>query len=111
MDRRVFLEHVRRTHFASGDRETALADARRIARFLRHRGAGRVVGIGSAFVPDRRFTSRSDIDLVVEGLPPERFVRASAQAADMTAFELDVIPVESATDYIRQAIRDEGVDL
>ena len=29
----------------------------------------------------------------------------------MTAFELDLIPIESATDYIRQAIRDEGVDL
>ena len=111
MDRRVFLEHVRRTHFAPGDRVAAKADARRIARFLRQRGARRVTGIGSAFVPDRRFTRRSDIDLAVEGLPPERFFRASAQAADMTAFELDLIPVESASDYIRQAVRDEGVDL
>ena len=111
MDRRVFLDHVRRTHFAAGDRETAQADARRIAGFLRQQGASRVVGIGSAFVPDRRFTMRSDIDLAVESLPPECFFRASAKAADMTAFELDLIPIESATDYIRQAIRDEGVDL
>ena len=70
-----------------------------------------MVGIGSAFAPDRRFTLRSDIDLAVEGLPPERFFRASAQAADMTTFALDVVPVESASDYIRQAVRDEGVDL
>lgn len=70
-----------------------------------------MVGIGSAFVRDRRFTTRSDIDLAVEGLPPQRFFRASAQAADMTAFALDVVPVESATDYIRQAVRDEGIEL
>ena len=70
-----------------------------------------MIGIGSAFVPDRRFTRRSDIDLAVEGLPSERFFRASAQAADMTAFELDLIPVESTTDYIRQAVGDEGVEL
>ncbi len=88
-----------------------MADALRIARFLRQRGASRVIGIGSAFVPVRRFTMRSDIDLAVEGLPPERFFRTSAQAADMTAFELDLIPVESATEYIRQAVRDEGVEL
>ena len=70
-----------------------------------------MVGIGSAFAPDRRFTRRSDIDLVVEGLPPERFFRVSAQAADTTAFDLDLVPVESAADYIRQAVREEGVDL
>ena len=111
MDRRAFLAHVRRTHFAPGDRETALADARRIARFFQQRGAIRVVGIGSVFALNRRFTTRSDIDLAVEGFPAERFFRASAQAADMTAFELDVVPLDSATDYIRQAVRDEGVDL
>lgn len=111
MDRRVFLDHVRRTHFAPGDRETALADARRITRFLRGHGARRVVGIGSAFVPDRRFTMRSDIDIAVEGVSPECFLRVSARAADMTAFKLDLVPIESATDYMRQAIHDEGVDL
>lgn len=111
MDRGVFLAHIRRTRFAAGDREYAQADARRIADFLRKQGASRVVGIGSAFAPNRRFTKRSDIDLVVEGLPPRRFFRALAEAADMTAFELDLTPAESATDYMRQAVDDEGVDL
>ncbi len=111
MDRSVFLAHVRRTHFSPGDRETAQEDGRRIARFLRRQGASRVVGIGSAFAPDRRFTRRSDIDLAVEGLPPERFLRASATASDMTAFEIDVIPLESATERMRQVIREEGVEL
>ena len=111
MDRSVFLAHIRRTRFTPADRATAQTDARRIAGFLRQEGASRVVGIGSTFVPRRRFTRRSDIDLVVEGLPPRRFFRASARAADMTAFELDLTPVESATDYMRQAVDDEGVDL
>ncbi|MYD85504.1 MAG: hypothetical protein F4018_09825 [Acidobacteria bacterium] len=111
MDRNDFLAHVRQTHFAPGDREAAQLDACRIARFLRQQGASRVIGIGSAFVPTRRFTKRSDLDLLVEGLPPRRFFRVSAKAADMTAFELDLTPVESATHYMRQAVDDEGVDL
>lgn len=111
MDRRVFHRHVRRTHFAPGDREVAQADARLIAGFLRRQGANRVVGFGSAFVPGRRFTMRSDIDLAVQGLPPERYFRTYAKAADMTAFELDLIPVESATAPLRQAVHAEGVDL
>lgn len=111
MDHRVFLRHVRRTHFAPGDRAAAQADARRIAGFLRRQGAKRVVGLGSAFVPGRRFTMRSDIDLAVRGLPPERFFRTYAKAADMTTFELDLIPIESATAPVRQAVHTEGVDL
>ncbi|MCY4123521.1 MAG: hypothetical protein OXG72_21650 [Acidobacteria bacterium] len=111
MDHRLFLDHIRRTRFAPGDHAAAQADARRIARVLREEGASRVVGIGSAFVPNRRFTTRSDIDLVVEGLPPQRFFRASARAADMTAFELDLTPAEAAADYMRRAVDDEGVDL
>ena len=111
MDRCVFLRHVRRTHFAPGDREAAQADARLIAGFLRRQGANRVVGLGSAFVPGRRFTMLSDIDLAVQGLPPERFFRTYAKAANMTAFELDLIPVESATAPLRQAVHAEGVDL
>ena len=111
MDHGVFLDHIRRTRFAPGDRDTAQADAHRIAAFLRAEGATRVVGIGSAFDSNRRFTKRSDIDLAVEGLPPWRFFRASAKAADMTAFELDLTPVESATDYMRRAVDNEGVDL
>ena len=111
MDRSVLRAYLRRTRFAPGDRDAARADASRIASFLRAEGATRVVGIGSAFVASRRFTRRSDIDLVVEGLPPQRFFAASAKAADMTGFKLDVTPLESATDYMRQSAADEGVDL
>ena len=111
MDRRALLEHIRASHFESGDRERALSDARRIARFLRQHGAGKVVGIGSAFDPERPFTHRSDLDLVVEGIAPRSFYSVSARAAAMTAFGLDLIPAESATPALRSALDARGVEL
>ncbi len=62
----------------------ARKDAERTAAVLREHGASRVVGIGSTFGADRRFTWRSDIDIV---------------------------PMESATEAMLQTIRDDGVDL
>lgn len=111
MDRRVFLDHVRRTRLPPGRRARARSDARRIAEFLRQQGASRVVGIGSAFVPERRFTWRSDIDLAVAGLPVESFFGVSALAEELTEFRIDIIPIESATNAMRQTIREDGVDL
>ena len=111
MDRDLFLRHVRRTRFHSDGRDAALGDARRIARFLMQHGARRVVGIGSVFAPGRRFTPRSDIDLAVDGLRPERFFRVSAQAAAMTDFPLDLIPIEAASAMFRRIVREDGVEL
>jgi len=111
MDRDLFLRHVRRTRFLSDGRDAALGDARRIARFLMQRGARRVVGIGSVFAPGRRFTPRSDIDLAVDGLRPECFFRVSAQAAAMTDFPLDLIPIEAASATFRRIVREDGVEL
>ena len=56
MDRAGLLAHIRATHFESGDRDRAVADARRITRFLERSGARRVVGIGSAFDRTREET-------------------------------------------------------
>ena len=111
MHRRLLLEHLRRTRFAPGDRELAHDDARRIASFLREQGAQRVVGFGSAFLPEKRFTTRSDLDLAVEGLPPERFFRALARAQRMTDFQLDLVPLESANAFAHRMIREDGVPL
>ena len=111
MDRETLLKHIRTTHFESGDRELALADARRIAAYLVEQGASRVVGIGSAFEPARPFTDRSDIDLVVEGIEPARFFSVSAGAAAMTDFGLDLTPLEVATEALRRVVRESGVEL
>ncbi len=111
MHRGVFLDHIRRTRLPPRRRAKARSDARRIADFLRQHGASRIVGVGSAFVPGRRFTWRSDIDIAVAGLPAERFFGVSAEAAELTDFALDIIPIESATEAMCRALLEEGVDL
>lgn len=111
MDREVLLEHLRRTRFSSAGRERARSDAGRIAAFLRNEGAQCVIGFGSAFAPDRRFKPTSDIDLAVEGLPASRYFSALAHAQDMTRFRVDIFPLESALDYLRESVQKEGVPL
>lgn len=111
MDREVMLAHLRRTRFAPGDRRRAVRDARAIADYLKEEFGARVIGIGSAFAEDRPSRQTSDIDLVVDGLPPEHFWRATARAAAMTDFPLDVIPLESATPAMHDLVRGEGVEL
>ena len=105
------MDHLRRTRFSPAGRERAQSDARRIAAFLRAEGAERVIGFGSAFAPDRRFKPTSDIDLAVEGLPASRYFGALAHVQDMTRFRVDIFPLESALDYLRKSVQDEGVPL
>ena len=111
MDRDNLLAHIRATHFESGDRDRAVADAHRIARFLQQSGARNVIGIGSAFDPERPFSHRSDIDLVVDGLPARRFFSVSARAAAMTEFHLDLTAAESATPALLRAASEYGTKL
>ena len=111
MDRQALLRHVRALHFESGDRPRARADAKRIAAMLRRQGARRVFGIGSAFEEDRPFTRRSDLDLVVDGLPPALFFSAWAEAEKQTALPIDLKPLETATEAFRSAVYERGVPL
>ncbi len=111
MDRAGLLNHLRATHFESGDRERALADAHRIAVLLRDEGATRIVGIGSAFETTRPFTDRSDVDLVAEGIDPGRFFAVSASAARLTDFNLDLTAFETLTAAFRESVDKYGVEL
>lgn len=111
MDRTALLRHLRAVHFESGDRPRARADAKRIAGLLRDHGARRVFGIGSAFDESRPFTHRSDLDLVVEGLPARRFFPAWALAERHTDMPLDLKSIETATAAFRKAVYQRGVVL
>lgn len=111
MDRAGLLNHLRATHFESGDRERALADVRRIVAYLRSEGASRIIGIGSAFEETRAFTDRSDIDLVVAGIDPRRFFAAYDAAARLTDFTLDLTALETVTAAFLDSIDKYGVDL
>jgi predicted nucleotidyltransferase len=92
-------------------RQKAVQAAQKIARFLGETvGAAKVVGIGSAF-DSERFGRRSDIDLVVFGLPKGQYFSTLGQIMFMADFEVDLIPYESATELLKQRVEAEGVQL
>ena len=111
VERDALLAHLRKSRFSEERRERALLEAREIADYLKRSYGARVIGIGSVFASDRPFRSDSDIDLVVEGIPAEHFFAASARAAELTSFSLDLIPLESSTPALREALEEEGVPL
>jgi len=91
----------------------AWAVARAAARLLKERfGARRVRAFGS--LPTPWFRERSDIDLAVEGVPPERLGEAEAALAELAPdFRVDLVPLEALRDAPRllRRIEEEGVDL
>ena len=111
MDRATLPAHIRKSRFSEERRERAVREAQNIADFLKRSYNARVIGIGSAFNSERTFRDDSDIDLVVEGIPADQFFSASARAADLTSFSLDLIPLESSTAALREAVEEEGVSL
>jgi len=92
-------------------RQHAVEEAKIIARFLGETiGARQVIGIGSAFDPER-FSRRSDIDLVAFGLPKDRYFSILSQIMLITNFEVDLVPYESASALLKQRVAEEGVQL
>jgi predicted nucleotidyltransferase len=91
----------------SQDEARRLAD--RCAALLRERfGVRRVVLFGSA-AGDAPWHSRSDLDLAVEGLRPEDYIRALNACHELlpSSIALDLIPLESAWPELRARIEGE----
>jgi len=79
------------------DRIHAAAEA------LKAAGAREVYVFGSAATG--RLREHSDVDLAVEGLPPERFFAAMGRAARALGRPLDLVDLDEAnpfTDYLRR---------
>jgi predicted nucleotidyltransferase len=90
-------------------REEARHLADRCAKLLREQfGVQRVILFGSA-AGDAPWHSRSDLDLVVEGLRPENHLAALNSCYELLppGLELDLIPVESAWPELRARIEGE----
>ena len=104
------VEYLNRALTGRGDAAAARADAERIAAYLRERYQAEAIGIGSLFEADRPFLERSDIDLVVSGLPKGSYFAAVSEAAELTRFHLDLIPLEDANDLVLETAR-RGVRL
>lgn len=71
-------------------------------------GARRVWLVGSLARGD--FGLASDIDLAVEGVPPVHWLEAEAtvERVGKGAFQIEVVPVESAKDRFLEALEREG---
>jgi len=90
-------------------REQALKAVENCVRLLKERfGAGRVIPFGSA-AGQGVWHGRSDIDLAVEGLAPERFCAAYAACHEVLprGLELDLVPLERAYPEMRARILGE----
>lgn len=85
--------------------------ARQLAQLLVERyGVARVVLVGSLARGD--FGCRSDIDLAVEGLPPEAFFAAGAELERVAAgIGVDLVPLETASAFFREEAARDGVVL
>ena len=103
------VEYLDRALTGRGDAAAARADAARIAAYLRDTYQAEVIGIGSLFDPDRPFLERSDIDLVVSGIPKGKYFAALIEAAHLTRFHLDLILLEDANDLVRETAARLGV--
>jgi len=93
--------------------QEALSAAHRCARALyENYGVRKVYLFGSLGKPER-FHDRSDIDLVVDGLPPRLYFKALAELWRLLpeGIQLDLIPLEDADQELHERILEEGVPL
>ncbi len=88
-----------------------MSQARRAAGLLRERfGATEVLAFGSV-VGAGAFDDRSDIDLAVRGIAPERFFQAWLAATEVVDRPLDLVDLDDCSARLRSAIQTEGQSL
>lgn len=89
-------------------RAVAMTDLlpRLAAVLVRDFGVTRVVVFGSVARAD--VNARSDIDLAVLGLAPAAYFTALAALANVTSFDIDLVPLEEASPEIRRSVEAEG---
>ena len=105
------VEYLRRRRNDPARRQQAIREARTIARFLKERYSAQVFGIGSLFQQGRSFSLRSDIDLVVKGLPDREFISICAEAAQLTQLSVDIIPYQDANELVLETVKERAVEL
>ena len=82
--------------------------ARRAAQVLTDEfGAERVWMFGS--LAWGRVHERSDLDLAVEGLAPERFSAALSRVSGIAGEQVDLVPLESCAESLRRRVLEHGI--
>lgn len=101
--------HIQRTERR---RQQAWRVARQAAKLLREEyGAHKVVVFGSLAHEDW-FTPWSDIDLAAWGIPPERFYGAVAAVTGLSsAFQVDLVDLDTCRSSLRDVVEREGIEL
>lgn len=84
--------------------------ARTITDFLvKTHHANRVVLVGS-LLDERRFNVHSDIDLCVEGIPPDSYFRAVGESLLQAGpFDVDLIPLERSGERMNRHVSEGEV--
>ena len=102
-----------RNRFARQDAESralvarARADLPQAVEILKKYGAKRVIVFGS-LCRSGQFHHDSDIDLAVEGIPPQHFIRAGADLMMGLDWSIDLKPLEEVDDLFRDKIINKG---
>ena len=102
-----------RNRFARRDSESLELAARArtelagAVEILRKYGAKRIFIFGS-LCRTGRFHSGSDIDLAVEGIPPQRIIRAAADLMMFTDLPIDLKPLEELDELFCDMIKKKG---
>lgn len=92
-------------------RRDALEQARQAARPLRSQfGAVDMIAFGS-MVRSGLLDDRSNIDLAVSGTPPDRFLRAWAEATAAVSRPLGLVDLDDCPARLRELVREEGEPL
>jgi predicted nucleotidyltransferase len=107
-----YLEGWRRRFAAQEAELQALAaEARRAlptaVDILKRYGVKRVILFGS-LCRAGRFHRGSDIDLAVEGIPPQKFIRAGADLMMSLDWPVDLKPLEELDEFFRELIFQQG---
>jgi predicted nucleotidyltransferase len=96
---------------STASKTKAISIAKKVAVFLRKRGASKVILFGS-LVTDDYHRESSDIDIYFEGIDYEEECRVAGEA--MTAFrevELDIIPAGHCRTSFIKLVEEEGREL
>jgi len=112
MDNQSYIESWRQRFAAEEVASRALAAEARNAlsdaiAILKKYGVTRVILFGS-LCRDGRFHRGSDIDLAVEGIPPQKFFRAGADLMMALDWPVDLKPLEEVDEFFREIILKEG---
>ncbi|MDZ7314003.1 MAG: nucleotidyltransferase domain-containing protein [candidate division KSB1 bacterium] len=102
--RRRFAAQEAESRALAAEARLALADAVEI---LKKHGAKRIILFGS-LCRTERFHRGSDIDLAVEGIPPQKFIRAGADLMMALDWPIDLKPLEEVDKFFREMILTKG---